>query len=165
MKSHSAKFVLPSAIIFLLAFPGLKSCRKESLIGRVIAKDAYLGLARINTPMSVQVFIVKVDNVSQGENSPRFIKIKYEDDEDKEALPSGLLDGESLWRFSISRDKSCDQTVSENLFIDPSASAKLPEAGAYILLRNAIQDIPAPHSLLPCFTLRPGGVKLIPRHK
>jgi len=138
--------------------------RKEALIARVIAEDAYLGLARVDS-RNVQGFIARV-NEAGGKNRPsRFIKIRYESYEPNNSLPSDLLDSNKVWKFTLSRNESCDQRVADDLFQVPSNGAQLPKAGTYLLLENAGQDLPKIHSMIPCFVLRPGGVKPIKNKK
>jgi len=97
--------------------------------------------------------------VGHERTSPRFVKVRYEDYEAKEPLPSGLLDGKMVWKFSVKRDRTCDQIVSEGLFVAPNKSAIPPAAGSYVLLENAGSDLPKVESLLPCFIVQPGGIK------
>ena len=132
---------------------------KQMLKGRVIAKDAYVGLARLNSLGSVEVFIVRVEEEDPKKTSPRFIKIRYEDYGAKKKQPRDLFDGRVLWRFSASRDKSCDQIVSEDLFTTPNNTSRPPKGGTYVLLENVSSDLPKRQSLLPCFIVQPGGIK------
>ena len=164
MKNTVTSFV--SLCMIVIVFPlepvALAARHKQNqqkLMGRVIAKDAYLGLARLSSAASVEVFIVRVDQVRWKETSPRFIKVRYEDYEAKGLLASGLLDGKMMWRFSLRREKKCDQIVSEGLLIPPNNSPTPPRAGAYILLENAGSDLPKVQSLLPCFIVQPGGIR------
>jgi hypothetical protein len=134
---------------------------KRTLIGRVIARDAYLGLMRLSSSANVEVFVVRVAKVNPAGESARFIRVRYEGYEAKPPLPPGLLDGKKLWRFSLKRDENCDQTVSEGMFVRPNNSSTPPTAGSYVLLENAGSDLPKVQTLLSCFRVQSRGIKSV----
>ena len=131
---------------------------RRTLIGRVIARDPYIGLAHLSSPANVEVFIVRIEKANPAGSSPQFVKVRYEDYEAESPLPSGLLDGKMLWRFSLKRDENCDQTVSDGMFVLPSNSSTPPESGSYVLLKNAGSDLPKVQSVLPCFIVQRRGI-------
>jgi hypothetical protein len=145
--------------LMMLLVSSVEAGRKQKITGRVIAKDAYVGLAHLSSVTNVELFIVKVDDAAQGARSPRFIKVRYEDYADQRPLPAELLEGKSHWTFSLTRNESCDQVVSEGLFVAPSNTGTPPKAGTFILAENAGQDVPPIKTTIPCFVLRPGRVK------
>ena len=135
----------------------VKAGQKQQITGRVIAKDAYVGLAHLSSATNVELLIVKVDRVVQG--TPRFVKVRYEDYADQRPLPAQLLEGKSHWTFLLTRNKGCDQVVSKGLFVNPSNSGTPPKAGTFILAEDAGHDVPPIKTMIPCFILRPDGVK------
>jgi hypothetical protein len=160
--NYCRKSLVLYPIILLLVSSPMEARHKQQITGRVIAKDAYMGLAHVSSATHVELFIVKVDDAAKGTRSLRFIKVRYEDYADQHPLASELLEGKSHWTFSLTRDKSCDEVVSEDLFVAPSNSGTPPKAGTFILAQNAGQDVPAIKTTIPCFALRPGGVKQKP---
>jgi hypothetical protein len=140
----------------LLFVSSVEGGQKQQVTGRVIAKDAYAGLAQLSSATNVELFIVKVDT-RQG--ARRFIKVRYEDYADQRPLPTELSEGKSRWTFSLTRNKTCDQEVSAGLFVESGNSGTPPKAGTFILVPGAGHDVPPIKAIIPCFVLRPGGVK------
>jgi hypothetical protein len=152
--------VLALCSIMLLFSSSMEANHQHVTTGRVIARDAYTGLARLSSVANVSIFIVRVDDAPRGKKSPRFVKVRYEDYADQRPLPSELLEGKSSWRFSLRRNRSCDQVVSEGLFAAQRESKELPKPDTFILVQSADQkDFPPINSTIPCFILRPGGAK------
>jgi hypothetical protein len=144
---------------------GQQKVGKQNVIGRVIAKDAYLGLFRLGDS-SFDQFVVELKDSRTRKFGSRYINVRYENHGSVEDMPEGLFNGgENWWSFSLTRDESCDKVVSEKLFVLPNASKKLPDSGSYILLSKDYLDLPKTGSLLPCFLVKPGGIKTQDRRK
>jgi hypothetical protein len=158
--THLRIVALCSAVL-LLPSSG-EAGHKCKRTGRVIAREAYIGLARPSSVTSVEIFILKVKDMRQAPSERRFAKVRYEDYGGRYPLPLDLLSGESSWRFVLRRDKTCDLLVSEGLFVVPSDSRELPKPGTFILVQSVNkEDVPPLGSSIPCFILRPGGAKRI----
>ncbi len=154
--------VLAFCSIMLLLSSSMEASHQHVTTGRVIARDAYIGLPRMSSVTNVSIFIVRVDDAQRGTKSPRFLKVRYEDYADQRPLPADLLEGKSSWRFSLQRNRRCDQVVSEGLFAAQKSSKELPKPDTFVLVQSADQkDVPPINSTLPCFILRPGGAKPI----
>jgi hypothetical protein len=153
------RFLALSSIVLLLS-SSVKANHQYVTTGRVIARDAYNGLARLSSVTNVSTFIVRVDKAPGGTKSPGFVKVRYEDYADQRPLPPDLLEGKSSWRFSLRRNRSCDLVVSEGLFVAHKDSNELPKPDTFILISSADQKtLPPLNSTIPCFVLRPGGAK------
>jgi hypothetical protein len=147
--------------IALLLSSNMKAAHQHAT-GRVIARDAYVGLPRMSSVTNISIFIVRVDDAQRGTKSPRFLKVRYEDYADQRPLPGDLLEGKSSWRFSLQRNRSCDQVVSQDLIVSQKSPKELPQPDTFVFVQSADQkDMPPINSKLPCFILRPGGVKPI----
>lgn len=154
--------VLALCLISLLLSSSMEASRRHITTGRVIARDAYVGLARMSSVTNVSILIVRLEKVPQKAGVARFVKVRYEDYAGQHPLPSDLIEGKSPWRFSLRRDRSCDEVVSQGLFVVQNSSKELPKPGTYIVVKSADQkDLPPTNSTLPCFILRPGGAKPI----
>jgi hypothetical protein len=148
-------------VVWLLMPPAARTADGGQTTGRVIAREVYVGLPRTTSTVDVDVFIVRAkEPVKIRGASTHFLRVRYEDYASQHPLPSGLLEGKESWRLSLKRDRSCDQLVSEWLIRPVSTSNELPKPGTYILVRGAdTADTPPLHTTMPCFILRPGGIK------
>lgn len=145
----------------MLVLASAKEARsKYKTTGHVIAKDAYMGLPRMSSVTNVEILVLRVDESSRGTKSPQFLKVRYEDYADQHPLPPDLLEGRSSWHFSLRRERSCDQVVSEGLFKASRDSNEPPKPGTFVLVESRDQnDIPPTHSTIPCYVLKPGDVQ------
>jgi hypothetical protein len=152
--------ILALCSIMLLFSSSMEAKHQHVTTGRVIARDAYIGLPRMSSVTNVSIFIVRVDEDPPGTKATRFVKVRYEDYADERPLPPHLLEGTSSWRFALRRNRSCDQVVSKGLFAAQKDSKEPPKSGTFILVQSADQnDVPPIHSTIPCFVLRPGGAQ------
>jgi hypothetical protein len=149
------------SILALLMRSDLRAAERHEATGRVIAKDAYLGLPRTSSTANVELFILRIDERVKSRGAwTRFIKVRYEDYANQHPLPTDLLDGKKRFQFLLKRDRGCDQVVSEGLILPRGTSNELPKSGTFVILQSAdVNDIPPLKSTLPCFVLRPGGAK------
>lgn len=161
MRPKTYVCVLALTVIVLSLQFNARASGKHKTAGRVIARDVYISLPRTSSTVNVDVFVLRTnDSIKSRGTSTRFIKVRYEDLGNQHPLPTDLLEGKNLWRFSLTRDRSCDQVVSEGLIARRSSSNELPKPGTFVLLESAdVNDVPALNSTMPCFTVRPGGVK------
>ena len=149
------------SILTLLMRSDMRAAEKHEATGHVIAMDVYLALPRTSSTANVELFVLRIDEPVKVRGTPlRFVKVRYEDYANQHPLPSDLLDGTARFRFSLNRDRSCDQVVSKDLIIPRSPSNELPKSGTFVLLQSAdVKDVPPLNSTMPCFILRPGGLK------
>lgn len=149
------------ALSFVLLFAASTDAgSRYKAIGRVIAKDAYIGLPRMSSVTNVQILVIKTDEMSQPKKLPQFLKVRYEDYADQHPLPTDLLQGKSSWLFSLKRERNCDQAVSEGLFNANRGSSVPPKPGTFVLVGSSDQtDIPPIHNTIPCYVLKPGNVQ------
>src|SRR5206468_213576 len=149
------------SILALLVRFELRAAERHKATGRVIAKDAYLGLARTSSTANVELFILRIDEpVESRAASTHFIKVRYEDYANQHPLPTDLLSGKKPFQFFLKRNRDCDQVVSDGLILPRSISNELPKFGTFVILQSAdVNEIPPLNSTLPCFVLRPGGLK------
>lgn len=153
------RLLLVYLIVFLFS-SDMEGKQQHVATGRVIASDAYIGLARMSSVTNVSIFILKVENASGRTGSSRFVKVRYEDYAGRKPLPADLLQGKSSWRFSLRRNRSCDQMVTEGLIVAQEDSKELPHPDTFILVPSADRtDLPPVNSTLPCFVLKPGGAR------
>lgn len=144
----------------LLLTSSTEASNRHKVTGRVIARDAYIGLARMSSVTNVEILVIRVDETSRRAKAPQFLKIRYEDYADQHPLAPDLLEGKSSWQFSLRRERSCDQVVSEGLFRANRDSSELPKAGTFVLVGSTDQkDIPPTRSKISCYVLKPGDVQ------
>lgn len=151
--------ILALSSLLLLASSAEAGSRYKTT-GRVIAREPYMGLPRMSSATNVEILVIKADESSRKTKSPKFLKIRYEDSADQHPLPTDLLQGKSSWRFSLKRERSCDQVVSEGLFKASRDSGEPPNPGTFVLVESSDQkDIPPTRSKIPCYILKPGDVQ------
>jgi hypothetical protein len=131
---------------------------RMTVVGRVIARDTYLGLAGPLTSsanLEVLVFVVEPPAKEPARRASReFLKVKYEFRWDQPALPRRLLEGISVWKLSLVREESCDQVVQPGTF--STKSRDLPKASTFLLTAGSEHELPPVNSRLACYVLRPG---------
>ncbi len=148
-------------LVVLLGAADTDGGGRHQTTGRVIARDIYLSLPRTSSTPNVEILVLRTNEpIGGAKSSSHFAKVRYEDYADQHPLPVDLLEGKQAWRFSLRRNRSCDQVVSEGLFVSRRPSNELPKPGVYVLVAGADpSDAPPLHSTMPCFVLQPDGVK------
>jgi len=154
MKNNQNTFgrMIAVAILMLcLFFTGQAVClgQKVVLSGKVIAyENSAVRIARLTDVPREETFFVKVETVSKGKESSKFIKVKYSYLGEMNALPESLFEGKSLWKFVLLRNQECNQTeVAEN----PAVS---------IVKVNENEGLPQ-DATFPCYSLIKGKLKAI----
>jgi hypothetical protein len=138
--------ITPVLCLFFTA-QGVCLGQKVILSGRVIAfENSAVRIARLTDVPRVETFFVKVESVSKGNETSKFIKVKYRYFGDENALPESLFEGKKHWKFVLLRNRECDQTgITEN----PAVTLVTIDGGELI----------SPGSAFPCYTLAKEGLK------
>lgn len=134
---------------------------KVRAVGTVIAYDLPVsGLAMTTSVPIDQFLIVRVDRSTRRRQEARYIKVRYRRWFNEPRLPEGVFDGNSKWRFLLTRDNTCDGPLREL----QSVKGKT-EDGKEIILRG-LRKTPGGQKgevsddlTLPCYVLRYGKVR------
>lgn len=125
-----------------------------TVTGTVVAyEQSALRLAKLTFVPRTERLIVRVDKRIKGREDSRYIKVVYTFGTDEPSLPDAIYAGGNRWRFTLTRDRSCDGAVQDPTSnTDAKAGAQIPQ-----LQRTPgaeAEAIPTDSSL-PCYALRP----------
>lgn len=123
----------------------------ETVIGTVVGYDEGVELANLNCR---QTLIVRTKNPPRQRSE--YIIVRYENSCLK-LIPQSVIKNSQEWRFSLTRQADCDQSLGELLYITSrSPGGNIRQIPRVALIRGSErEDIPR-DTKLPCYTLSPG---------
>ncbi len=161
MTQKQLMLLLALSVIALCGLTVLANERREKqlvIVGTVAGYDQFLSLVNLTSAPQVQLLIVRVEKRIKGREESRYIKVIYKYGTDEPSLPEEIFNGKSQWRFTLTRDHSCDCSVremqSKQIEGEGGAEATLPR----LKRTNATEEIPN-NANLPCYALRPSDLK------
>jgi hypothetical protein len=120
----------------------------QKVIGSVVVYDRVLPLANITSAPQLQIFIVQGHVETGRKEKPRHFRVVYRRFQTEPDLPVDVFDGHKKWRFNLTEappgEEACKGPLHDPRRTVGSESAEVPEAAG-----------------LPCYSLRPDGVKLV----
>jgi len=145
------RMVAVAILILCLFFTGQAVClgQKVVLSGKVIAyENSLLRITKLTDVPREETFFVKVETVSKGKESSKFIKVKYLYLGEENALPESFFEGKTLWKFVLLRNQECDQIgVAENpavSLVKIDENEELPQNATfpcYLLVKEKLKVI------------------------
>jgi hypothetical protein len=142
--------------------------KQLTLKGHVLARVE--GLAYRINPLGGQryeVFIFGIDKWERTGKSAAPVKVIYKFYRDEPNLPEKFFDFSSRYVLTVVRDTKCDESVKSLSYEANVSESGKPLPATYVLkvLDGAPTDVLKPDLLLPCFVLRPGQYRVVPKGK
>ena len=160
-------------VLFACGFAGFATEAKDNptkvaIVGHVLARQ--FGVADLAPISQGQEWVQLIVRVAERHGPSKYVRMIYTYwPADKKGLP--FENALTKWHFDATRDTSCDSRMGDVRFIKgvPDSSKVKPSADERIpalvplrgLSKEQLEAVPDSTSL-PCYTVRPEDVKLIP---
>jgi hypothetical protein len=143
------------------------SGKQLTLMGHVLARVEH-SIGYLVNPLGGQrydVFIFGIDKWERDGKSAAPVKVAYEFYRDEPNLTEKFFDFSSRYALTVARDTKCDETVKSLSYEATVSELGKPLPPTYVLkvLDGASTDVLKPDLLLPCFVLRPGQYRVVPK--
>jgi hypothetical protein len=131
---EKAMIVKPKEMIFLVAY------------------DQLMALLNLTLSPQQQILVVQIERRIKGEEKSQYLIVRQYM-QGSPSLPQEIFNGESLWSFSLTRDRGCDGTLEEN-----SSDTPLPR---WKRAPGAETELLTVNNTLPCYVLDLGKLKRV----
>lgn len=120
MTKKWARAVLVVALLMTLSEPAASAKydggkgERLTVNGTVVAYElSALRLAKLTFVPQTELLIVRVGKRIKGREASRYIKVVYTFGTDEPSLPDAIYAGGNQWRFTLTRDRSCDGALKD----------------------------------------------------
>lgn len=161
MTKRQTMLLLALSVIALSALMVLANEGREKrlvIVGTVAGYDQLSSLVSLTSVPQSQLLIVRVKKQIKGREELRYIKVIYKYGANEGPLPKDIFDGTSQWRFTLTRDHSCD-CLARDLLSEQSKTEDGTEATLPRLKRTNTTEKTPDNANLPCYILRPNDLK------